>query len=206
MSNHPARQNAENDPEILNAYWQGCRSAATRLGFAQPGEPVARVAEDRRLLAVDVRTRATCELVTDLQQWLVDDSATVRASARAGLRQVMQRLYTGDRDERAETRTRTRRADRLMAHFFVSAPDGPERWWQRRSAQRRLRVLLVCLSFVSALATATSLALGLPLVALALLGVAGVLDVAEAPSHVWWVCATLDYGGHLASPATPATS
>ncbi len=159
------------------AYEHGAEGDLERLGFATTSRPVRTLPSERREELVAYRIRAAHELVTDVQQWIIDDDAQVSGRAQDGLRNLLASILTADRNPRERVRPRPglldgtiNRLDNWLGRWLGHAdPDGPEPWWASAALQRRVRQAALGVAGLAAVGNIAAVLLRAPLVALALL-------------------------------------
>lgn len=156
--------------------------AAAAAGFPTSRTTNQLVNDRVRQIRLQHKAYAARELVTDIQQWLVDDSREVRALARTTVRELLRALYLGDEDDSEPTppeRGRVRVVlERWGARLSAVDPDARLPWWREAVGQRRIRWVLNALVLVFGAATAWAVATANPY--WALFGLAATIAVDRA--------------------------
>lgn len=178
---------------------------AAEAGFPTPWSVNQPVPARVRRLRLEHKARACEELITDIQQWLVDDDLNVRTQARAEVTTLLRRLHVGDENEHRREPSPdsvwVRLSNKLVYRRGV---DVPVPKWATLKGQRRIRWVLNWSGLVLALCTTAALATGRPVVALCFFTTTVAIDLAE---HVftklvrnrsvdlrWFSCVTTQIG------------
>lgn len=182
---------------------------AGRYGYAVPTPPGARLSSSRREHLAKNRSARALKAISELQQWLLDDDAEVRRTARDGIRKALYVAYTGDNSGPELPHSRLLQLpDRLLMRVLRRDidPDAPEPTWSRPKSAMRIRRAAITAALVSACCTGLALATGHFVLALVLLPLTMALDVLEGSfarlsrvkdAHLRWLSCVSSHAGDL---------